>query len=193
MKRRPCAPCRRRLRPPPPPPPRVEQGAASEDAGGVHGNQGPPGSRQFRGAGANTERPNKAMLTLLLPGVTIPASDVGYIAVALLVAMGVHELGHALAAASYDAHVTGVGGFLAFVFPGAYVQLEGVEKLAIVPQLKVYCAGVWHNVVTAALALLLAGALPSLSVVFFAPRAGALVVHVPKQSPLINHLEPGDV
>lgn len=143
--------------------------------------------------GAPKPPSRRAMLTLLVPGVTIPAGDVLYLGIALLCAMAVHELGHALAAATHDAQVAGVGAFVAFVFPGAYVQLEGVERLSVPAQLQVYCGGVWHNVVTALLALALAGALPTLGTLFYVPLAGALVVDVPTHSPLRNHVERGDV
>jgi len=133
------------------------------------------------------------LIAPLLPGVTIPAFHVVYLAISILVAAAVHELGHALAAAAYDAQVAQVGGFFAFVFPGAFVQLEGVEKLNPLAQLKVWCAGAWHNFVSAILALILLTALPQLCIIPFSPRAGAIVVSLPQQSPLRTVLHPGDV
>lgn len=134
------------------------------------------------------------MLTLLLPGVTIPAFHVIYLAIAVLIAAAVHELGHALAAATYDAQVARVGGFFALVFPGAYVQLDGVEKLLPFAQLKVWCAGAWHNFVSAVAALAMLAVLPHILGIFFSTRSGALIVNVPPSEYGLEHyFHPGDI
>ncbi len=134
------------------------------------------------------------VLTLLLPGVTIPAFHVIYLAIAVLIAAAVHELGHALAAAAYDAQVARVGGFFALVFPGAFVQLEGVEKLLPFAQLKVWCAGAWHNFVSAVAALAILAALPHILGIFFSTRSGAIIVNVPRSEYGLDHyLRPGDI
>jgi Peptidase family M50 len=125
--------------------------------------------------------------------VTIPASDVGYIVVAILVSAIVHELGHALAAGMQEARVDAVGGFLALVFPGAYVQLAGIKNLSPFQQLKVYCAGAWHNIVLGIICLTMVPILPSLLVLFYERGVGAMVVSMPEGSPLVGHLEAGDV
>lgn len=118
------------------------------------------------GSSTNVDANRKAqtgnrVLTLLLPGVTIPAFHVIYLAITVLIAAAVHELGHALAAAAYDAQVARVGGFFALVFLGAFLQLEGVEKLIPFAQLEVLCTGAWHNFVSAVAALAMFAALPS--------------------------------
>lgn len=135
----------------------------------------------------------KIMLTPLLPGVNIPTTHMAYILISVGVAMAVHELGHALAAGMCDAHVDNVGAFLCLIFPGAYVELTGVEKLSVLRQLKVYCAGAWHNFVAAVLALLLVAVLPSVISPLYATGVGALVVLSPKGSPLEKSVRPGDV
>lgn len=134
-----------------------------------------------------------AFLTPLVPGVTIPAGDIWYMIIAVLTAAMVHELGHALAAGMQNGHVSVVGAFLALAVPGAYVQLTGVEKMATVAQLRVYCAGVWHNVMTAIFALVTVLLLPNIMGVGYVRGVGAIVVDVPMVSPLFAYVEPGDV
>jgi S2P endopeptidase len=133
------------------------------------------------------------LLTPLVPGVTIPASDVGYIVVAMLVSAVVHELGHALAASMQEAKVDSFGGFLALVFPGAFVQLTGVNALTPFRQLKVWCAGAWHNFVLALVCLAMVSCMPAALSALYGRGSGALVVSLPSGSPLATHVRPGDV
>lgn len=134
-----------------------------------------------------------SFLTPIIPGVTVPAGDVWYILAAVLFAAVVHELGHALAAAAENGSVSAVGGFLAMVLPGAYVRLEGVNGMNKLAQLRVYCAGAWHNLVTAVLALIAVGWLPTLMIWGWRVGEGALVVAVPDDSALKGFVEVGDV
>lgn len=134
-----------------------------------------------------------SFLTPLVPGVTVPPGDLWYMIAAVLVAAVFHELGHALAAGMQNARVSGVGGFVALALPGAYVQLTGIEDLSVFAQLRVYCAGAWHNLVAALLALVAVGWLPLLMSGVYHTSSGALVVSVPELSALLGHVEPGDV
>jgi hypothetical protein len=146
--------------------------------------------------GAGEEGPPQArphLLRALVPGVTIPMSDVGYIAISILLSAVIHELGHALAASIEEARVDSVGGFLALVFPGAYVQLSGMSALPPFRQLRVYCAGAWHNVVLACVCVALASTLPSSLFLVYTRGHGAVVVSLPENSALQSHVRPGDV
>lgn len=184
------------IKPAAPPP-----GAMSADAPPAQTDTNPAPPKGFpaesvanpNSAAEEERRRKKIMLTPLLPGVNIPATHIAYILISVGVAMAVHELGHALAAGMCDAHVDNVGAFLCLIFPGAYVELTGVEKLAPLSQLKVYCAGAWHNFVAAVLALLLVSVLPSVISPLYATGVGALVVLSPKDSPLEKSVRPGDV
>ena len=65
-----------------------------------------------------------------------------------------HELGHALAAAREDVQLFGLGILIAFTIPIAYVHISS-EQLSLLPlknQLRVTCAGIWHNIVLATIA-----------------------------------------
>jgi S2P endopeptidase len=140
------------------------------------------------------QQPNSAgFLTPLLPGVTVPMTDMSYIAVAMLVSAMVHEIGHAMAASMQEAKVESFGGFLAFLFPGAFVRLTGVNALPPFRQLKVWCAGAWHNFVLAVICLGLISVLPLAVSGLYGRGVGAQVVSLPDGSPLATHVQPGDV
>jgi S2P endopeptidase len=53
--------------------------------------------------------------------------------------------------------VNGFGVFLMFIFPGAYVDLCSDHLLVLSPirQLRIFCAGVWHNFMLVLFAVLL--------------------------------------
>jgi hypothetical protein len=157
-------------------------------------SQNPENMNPFHGAGKTRVRHSRPqLLRPLVPGVTIPMNDVGYIAVAILLSAVFHELGHALAAAIDEAKVDSVGGFLALVFPGAYVQLSGMSVLPPFRQLRVYCAGAWHNVVLASGCIVLAITLPFSLIPVYSRGHGAVVVSLPGNSALRGHVKIGDV
>ncbi|XP_012261670.1 membrane-bound transcription factor site-2 protease [Athalia rosae] len=90
----------------------------------------------------------------MLPGVNLPLNEIGYYAATLALCSIVHEFGHALAAAREDVQVFGMGLLVAFVIPVACAHLnsEQLGALPIYNQLRILCAGVWHNIVLATLA-----------------------------------------
>eukprot|EP00249_Psilotum_nudum_P013086 c24146_g1_i1 orf=242-967(+) len=88
-------------------------------------------------------------ITLVVPGLNVPWSDIGYILFGTIIAVGFHEVGHALAAASEGVRIEHVAVFLACLFPGALVGLNhsSLQLLPPIRALRIYCAGIWHNVV----------------------------------------------
>ena len=90
----------------------------------------------------------------VIPGVTLPLADVGIYATSLLVCTIFHEFGHALAADCQDVKLLGYGLFVIFVIPAAFVDLSTAELSSLAPsdQLKVYTAGVWHNIALSSIA-----------------------------------------
>ncbi|RUP50327.1 hypothetical protein BC936DRAFT_139614, partial [Jimgerdemannia flammicorona] len=85
----------------------------------------------------------------VIPGVTLPISHIGYYLLALLVSGVFHEAGHAIAAAREGIPINNAGIFLYILYPGAFVDIPS-RTLALLPplrQLRVICAGVWHNAV----------------------------------------------
>lgn len=92
-----------------------------------------------------------------LPGVNVPFSDIGYYVVTLGICSIVHEFGHALAASREDVQLFGVGILIAYILPVAYVSMsnEQLASLPVINQLRVLCAGIWHNIVLAAFSALI--------------------------------------
>jgi membrane-associated protease RseP (regulator of RpoE activity) len=116
--------------------------------------------------------------------------------ISIIVVLAVHELGHAAAASIERLHIQGVGVFVVGMFPGAFVRIEdSVQYLPSRSQLRVYCAGVWHNAILVLIcyALLLVGPYTAPLFGFSEPSAGAAVASVSASSPLASVVSPGYV
>lgn len=113
--------------------------------------------------------PNGQVLTVIVPGVNLPLKDVGYLVFAIFFSGILHECGHAIAAAREGIQVNGVGTFIFILYPGAFVDLNSTELSSSHPlcQLRIYCAGVWHNFVTCIFACILILLLPYLLLPFY--------------------------
>jgi S2P endopeptidase len=100
----------------------------------------------------------------VIPGVNFPLDEVGLYGLSLLISTVFHELGHALAADCHDVKLLGYGLMVFFIIPAAFVDMSTSEltSLSAFEQLKVYTAGVWHNLTLALLAFLLLFMLPVL-------------------------------
>ncbi|KAI5639525.1 peptidase family m50 domain-containing protein [Phthorimaea operculella] len=133
----------------------------------------------------------------MLPGVNIPASDFWVYFLALGFSSIFHELGHAMAAAQEDVQVLSVGMFVFTIIPLAFVQLntEHLNSLDIGRRLRIYCAGVWHNIVLALIALLLFFTSPILFSLAYHTDTGVSVTGFTDYSPLkeVRGLRTGDV
>ncbi|CAG8494017.1 12762_t:CDS:2 [Ambispora leptoticha] len=137
---------------------------------------------------------------VLIPGLTIPWSHLVYILFSLLVCGIFHEAGHAIAAAKYSVPMKSIGIFLYVLYPGAFVDIP-VHKLSHRPcleQLKIICAGVWHNAVLYLLGALLisGGVVPFvMGSTFWKPVDGwgVNIISVEKDTPLSHHLQPSNL
>ncbi|KAG0249887.1 Membrane-bound transcription factor site-2 protease [Mortierella polycephala] len=135
----------------------------------------------------------------VIPGVTFPISHLPYYLLALLVSGVIHEAGHAIAAAREKTQVSSTGIFLYILYPGAFVDISSRAMAIMTPiqQLRVICAGVWHNAVLFGLSwiFLASGALQLLFQVFgwIQMDDGLSVVDVAQQSALRQLLKPGYV
>ncbi|KAH9382123.1 hypothetical protein HPB48_007170 [Haemaphysalis longicornis] len=138
----------------------------------------------IRTAATGKEETQVLELSASLPGVNLPLSDILYYIATLIVCSIFHELGHALAAVRENVRVQGCGLFVLGIFPGAFVDLpkEQVSVLSPWRQLKIYCAGVWHNIVAALLAMLLLFGSGFLLTPFYAENSGVSVISVLKES-----------
>ncbi|KAF9195676.1 Membrane-bound transcription factor site-2 protease [Haplosporangium sp. Z 11] len=135
----------------------------------------------------------------VIPGVTFPLSHLPYYLLALLVSGVIHEAGHAIAAAREKIQVSSTGIFLYILYPGAFVDISSRAMAIMTPlqQLRVICAGVWHNAVLFGLSwiFLASGALQLSFKVFgwIQMDDGLSVVDVAQQSALRQLLKPGYV
>ncbi|KAF7255527.1 hypothetical protein EG68_06923 [Paragonimus skrjabini miyazakii] len=103
-------------------------------------------------------------LTPVMPGVNLPISHLGFYMLTLLLCAFLHEAGHALAALRERVRLHGFGLFLFGFYPGAFVDLNTADLQSLTPfsQLRVYCAGVWHNAVIAVLSIAVFYSMPVL-------------------------------
>ncbi|XP_028391704.1 membrane-bound transcription factor site-2 protease-like [Dendronephthya gigantea] len=133
-------------------------------------------------------------LTPVMPGVNLPWSHIVYYLVTLTLAGIVHEVGHALAAVREQVRVNGFGIFFMVLYPGAFVDLytEHLAVISAVRQLRIYCAGVWHNFILVLIAVGLLWLLPSILSLGYVSNQGAVVLQLMKGSAVENSLTVGD-
>ena len=141
-------------------------------------------------ATANSEK----ILTPIMPGVNIPWNELAYYFVTLVVCGVFHEIGHALAAVTEQVRINGFGVFLFFLYPGAFVDLHSDHLTVISPrrQLRIYCAGVWHNIILSAITLLLLVSLPNILYPFYITGEGAVAVSLSEGSVMKDKMVLGE-
>ncbi|XP_039289082.1 membrane-bound transcription factor site-2 protease-like [Nilaparvata lugens] len=127
---------------------------------------------------------DSVILQPVVPGVNLPITDLGYYMITLLFSTVIHEMGHAIAAVREDAHIAGVGAMLVLVVPVAYVSIEQLETLSPVKQLRILCAGIWHNVVLIIAASLALFLLPWVVYPLYDHGTGVQVQSLDKGSPV---------
>ncbi|KAG7299186.1 hypothetical protein JYU34_017729 [Plutella xylostella] len=128
----------------------------------------------------------KTTVTAIVPGVNLPLDDFWIYFMSIAVSTVLHEFGHALAAVNEDVQLLSFGITVYAILPMAYVQLntDHLNSLSINRRLRIYCAGVWHNLVTALIALLLFLATPTLFSLAYKSNLGVRVMGIPDYSPL---------
>ena len=138
---------------------------------------------------------SQQVLTPIMPGVNLPWSEIAYYLLTLVVCGVFHEAGHALAATTEQVRVNGFGIFVLFLYPGAFVDLHS-DHLAVISskrQLKIYCAGVWHNVILVVCALGLIWVMPYVMAPLYTTGLGAVVTSVHQDSVLAGKFEDGSI
>ena len=138
---------------------------------------------------------SQQVLTPVMPGVNLPSSELLHYFLTLIVCGVVHEAGHALAASTEQVKVNGFGIFMLFLYPGAFVDLQSdhLASISLKRQLKIYCAGVWHNVVLVLCAVGLLWGQPFLMAPFYSTGMGAVVTSIAHDSVLAGKMEPGSI
>jgi hypothetical protein len=76
--------------------------------------------------------------------------------------------------------VNGFGIFFLALYPGAFVDLytEHLQVISPLRQLRIYCAGVWHNFIIVLLAIAVLGALPWLLMPFYTTGNSVVITYV---------------
>lgn len=110
----------------------------------------------------------------------LPLTDIGYYLATLCAASVFHEAGHLAAARREDVPVMGVGLFIAFLIPAAFVRLGTNQINALSPQreLRILCAGIWHNVIFSIAAYFILILLPVLFYPIYDIGKGVVVMNV---------------
>ncbi|XP_003218885.1 membrane-bound transcription factor site-2 protease isoform X1 [Anolis carolinensis] len=128
---------------------------------------------------------NDQMLQVVVPGVNLPISQLSYFFTAILISGVIHEVGHGVAAIREQVRFNGFGIFIFIVYPGAFVDLftTHLQLISPVQQLRIFCAGVWHNFVLGVAGLVVLFLLPAILFPLYYTNAGALVTEVAEDSP----------
>ncbi|XP_066994177.2 membrane-bound transcription factor site-2 protease isoform X2 [Anabrus simplex] len=146
--------------------------------------------------GNGSKQTQAPVLEPMVPGINIPISDLGYYVITLITCSVVHEVGHAIAAVREDVHISGFGLVLVFFLPVAYVHLNTDQLQSLPPkrQLRILCAGIWHNVVLTVFAAVLLALLPLLFYPAYDSGSGVAVQNIQKGSPVMGPtgLQQGD-
>ncbi|XP_030624752.1 membrane-bound transcription factor site-2 protease [Chanos chanos] len=131
------------------------------------------------------EGSHEQVLQVVVPGVNLPVSQLAYFFIAILISGVIHEFGHGVAALREQVRLNGFGMFMFVIYPGAFVDLFTTHLNLISPiqQLRIFCAGVWHNFMLCVAALCFLFLLPLLLFPFYYTGAGALVTEVVEGSP----------
>ncbi|XP_020386760.1 membrane-bound transcription factor site-2 protease [Rhincodon typus] len=127
---------------------------------------------------------NERILQVVVPGVNLPISQMVYFFAAILISGVIHEIGHGVAAVREQVRFNGFGVFIFVIYPGAFVDLytNHLQLISPIQQLRVFCAGVWHNFILALMALLVLYSLPIFLFPLYYTAIGALVTEVAENS-----------
>ncbi|XP_010333168.2 membrane-bound transcription factor site-2 protease isoform X1 [Saimiri boliviensis] len=131
---------------------------------------------------------NEQVLQVVVPGINLPVNQLTYFFAAVLVSGVVHEIGHGIAAIREQVRFNGFGIFLFIIYPGAFVDLftTHLQLISPVQQLRIFCAGIWHNFVLALLGILALVLLPVILLPFYYTGVGVLITEVAEDSPAIG-------
>lgn len=134
------------------------------------------------------------VLTPMIPGVNIPNNQLPYYFLAILISTVFHEFAHAIAGIRERVPFSGFGVFFTFMHPAAYAEFRvSFEHLTHAQQLKIYCAGAWHNVVIAIACIALFLSFPILMSPFYSQSNGMVITNVVKGSAFEGSLQVGDI
>ncbi|KAG8056003.1 hypothetical protein GUJ93_ZPchr0001g31562 [Zizania palustris] len=121
--------------------------------------------------------------------------DIVAIIISTILSISFHEFGHAVAAASEGIQIEYIAIFVAAFFPGALVALnyDQQQNLPLFSMLRIYCAGIWHNIMLCAVCVIMTLLLPVVLNPLYMSGDGLMVTGVPQTSPLSGYLSAHDV
>jgi S2P endopeptidase len=127
-------------------------------------------------------------------------SHIGYYLLALTICGLFHEAGHAIASYSQGVPIQSSGMFVLYLYPGAFVNIpdQQLQSLNAFKQLRIMCAGVWHNLVLYVFTYVSLGGGLKMFLLLLGWQSleglnGVSVVHVRENSPLAPHLLPSTI
>lgn len=137
---------------------------------------------------AGVYKSSNLVIEPLIPGLNLPASEIGYYSLSLILCSIIHELGHAISSVQEDVHIINVGINILYILPVAYVNLSSERLNALNPwrALRILCAGIWHNLVLSMIAYLLYCSLPYVYTIAFNLNQGIIVTAMKENSPLMG-------
>ncbi|ORX57904.1 hypothetical protein BCR36DRAFT_402262 [Piromyces finnis] len=144
----------------------------------------------------HTAKKYNQFLVSVIPGINLPLCHIGYYILAVFLSGIIHEFGHAIAALIEHVSVYSTGSFLYIIFPGAFVNMDDHLLLLLKPfnQLRIFCAGVWHNVWLCIICYLLLISMPIWLYIGYSHSNNELyVLDVNKNSPLYGYINKGSV
>jgi len=139
---------------------------------------------------------DEQVLQVVIPGVNMPFSTSGFLFISIIISAFFHEIGHGIAAIKENVYVEGLGFFIFYCFPGAYVNMDKCDHLHPIKRLRIYCGGVWHNLVLSSFTYLLILVVPQLIWPFYNHQTDSVIVQYQNQgSPFENErgLITGDI
>lgn len=128
------------------------------------------------------------ILESALPGVNLPIEDLGFYLFSLVLSSVIHEIGHALAAVREDVQLINFGFHIFFIIPVAFVVMSTEQLHSLNPwrKLRVYSAGIWHNIVLAVVAYVLFLAIPLFFGYAYQINQGVQITEISSKSPLFG-------
>lgn len=87
------------------------------------------------------------------------------------------KLGHAIAALSANVRLNGFGVFVFALYPGAFTEIETetLNRLSCAQKLRIFSAGIWHNITLAIIGLFILWLAPFFLMPFFTTGNGVLI------------------
>ncbi|GAM21153.1 hypothetical protein SAMD00019534_043280 [Acytostelium subglobosum LB1] len=138
---------------------------------------------------------NNAIITPIVPGVNFPTSHLAYLILSFIFSAIIHEAGHAICFLNLNRRINEVGIHMFFIFPSAYVNInaEDLKRIAHGMKLRVFTAGVWHNIVLSLVIYLLMPLTPyALMPLYHYSTKELYINNIPKESLLHGSVKVGD-